>query len=96
MQTAATAELATMLSPNTRDLEMLREIARFRGPGAVVRDLPTCDLEPVYDLAADELITITVEPLGTFCSVTGEENWGQVARLTEEGLAELVIHGRER
>lgn len=96
MQTAATAELDTVLNPNTRELEMLREIARLRGPGAVVRDLPTYDLEPVYYLAKVELVTITLEPLGTFCTVTGEENWGQVAHVTEEGLVELVIHGRER
>lgn len=96
MQNAATAELDTMLNPGTRELEMLREIARFQGPGAVLADLPGYDLEPVYELAELELVTIKLEPLGTFAHCDGTENWGNVAHVTEEGLAELVIHGRVR
>lgn len=91
-----TVDLQAELPADSRLLALLREIAEYRGPGAVIAHLSGCDSEPAYTLQDFGMVRIALEPLGTFSEHDGSENWGQVAHLTEHGLEELVVHGRER
>lgn len=86
-----TADLQAELPADSKELAILREVARFRGPGAVVADLPISDTSIVWELAEGGFLTLSVEPLGTFNGF--EEDYGTVAHVAERGLEELVIHG---
>ncbi len=89
-----TADLQTELAAGSKELDILREVARFKGPGAVVAHLPISDTSIVWDLAEDGYLKLAVEPLGTFHGF--EEDYGTVAHIAERGLEELVLHGRSR
>lgn len=91
-----TADLQAELPAGSKLLAVLREVATYRGPGAVVAHLSGYDSEPVYTLQDFGMVAISLEPLGTFSGHDGSENWGCVAHVTEHGLEELVVHGRER
>lgn len=86
-----TADLQIELAADSKELAALREIARFKGPGAVVAHLPFYDTQVVWDLQELGMVTLKVEPLGTYSGL--EEDYGTIAHVTEHGLEELVLQG---
>lgn len=96
MQNANVATMDTLLGPADPLLALLRRVHEYRGPGYdpnVDREL--IDLEPLFELVELELVEVRLEPTGERCCCGCAEEV-QIFHLTEEGLAELVLHGRER
>lgn len=91
-----TADLDIQLTPGDRALDLLRRVHEYKIPGYdPMADSALLDTEPVWCLAEQGLITFSWEGMGAYDS-EGREEEGRVWRLTEEGLTELVLHGRAR
>ena len=91
-----TADLDLQLWPNSPALDLLRKVHEYKGPGYDPYADPTMyDTDPLWDLLRDGLVRWSWEP-GGFLDPEGHEAEIRVWHLTEEGLAELVLHGRAR
>lgn len=91
-----TADLDVELPAGHPLLAVLRLLAEYRIPGFdPAQDRTLIDVSPLYDLQDMGMVLVHREPLGTW-DHEGYEEYGNIWRITERGLEELVVHGRER
>lgn len=91
-----TADLQAEYDADSFEVTALRELARYRQIGAETWMLPGADLGLWYDLRDAGMLTATHEPNGNYSADGWTPEEVLVWRITERGLEELVIHGRER
>ena len=91
-----TADLDTELPAGHPLLDLLRKVAEYRAVGFDPEIDPLIiDLEPLHVLQDMGMLLVHRESRGTW-DAWGYEEWGNIWRVTERGLEELVVHGRER
>lgn len=91
-----TADLQAELPAGHPLLAALREVAEYKDFGAEAWMLPGPDLEPYSELRNMGMVTWTYEPSGNYGPDGRTETDTLIIRITERGLEELVVHGRER
>lgn len=97
MNDITTADLQVELPAGHPLLAALRTVAEYRIPGfdPALASSPVVDVFSLHDLQDMGLVRVEREPMGTW-DHEGYEQYGNIWRITQEGLEELVVHGRER
>lgn len=96
MDITTAAHLAPELPADHPLVQALREVAEYKEFGAEAWMLPGYDLEPYEELRRMSMVSWTQEPAGIYEPDGWTERYTTIIRITEDGLAELVCHGRER